>query len=161
MMHGFALIMGSVFGHSWAVKVLKQCQKLVISTKASHKLRHWLRTEMDLLKLSDPVLYKDLTWLVLAATTRFSSTYNCMLSVLRLQQAFNNMLQKHEAELTGSKATAGQKAAVQIIKSKVFWRHLDILTPVAKPFNQACNLPHYHAILLYSRPVWNISDSVS
>jgi len=86
-MHGFALIMGSVFGHSWAVKVLKQCQKLVTSTKASHKLRHWLRTEMDLLKLSDPVLYKDLTWLVLAATTRFSSTYNCMLSVLRLQQA--------------------------------------------------------------------------
>lgn len=157
-MHGFALIMGSVFGHSWAVKVLKQCQKLVTSTKASHKLRHWLRTEMDLLKLSDPVLYKDLTWLVLAATTRFSSTYNCMLSVLRLQQAFNNMLQKHEAELTGSKATAGQKAAVQIIKS---WRDLDILTPVAKPFNQACNLPHYHAILLYSRPVWNISDSVS
>ncbi|KAL0029035.1 hypothetical protein WJX77_001010 [Trebouxia sp. C0004] len=56
MMHGFALIMGSVFGHSWAVNILKQCQKL-----------------------------------------------------------------KHEAELTGSKATAGQTAAVKIIKSKVFW----------------------------------------
>ncbi|KAL0018596.1 hypothetical protein WJX77_004222 [Trebouxia sp. C0004] len=28
MMHGFALIMGSVFGHSWAVNILKQCQKL-------------------------------------------------------------------------------------------------------------------------------------
>ncbi|DBA97102.1 TPA: hypothetical protein ACH3X1_014873 [Trebouxia sp. C0004] len=108
--------------------------------------RHWLRTEMDLLKLSDLVLYKGLTWLVVAATTRFSSTCNCMLSVLRLQQAFNNMLQKHEAELTGSKATAGQTAAVKIIKSKVFWRDLDILAPIAKPFNQACIC---HTIMAY------------
>ncbi|DBA79937.1 TPA: hypothetical protein ACH3X1_008145 [Trebouxia sp. C0004] len=84
-----------------------------------------------------------------------------MLSVLRLQQAFNNMLQKHEAELTGSKATAGQTAAVKIIKSKVFWRDLDILTPIAKPFNQACNLPQNHGISLYVRPVKNMSDSFS
>ena len=38
MMHGFALIMGSVFGHKWAAIVLKQCQKLVTVTKASHLL---------------------------------------------------------------------------------------------------------------------------
>lgn len=135
-MHGFALMMGSVFGHKWAAIVLKQCQKLVTVTKASHKLRFWLRTEMDLLKLSDHVLYKDLTWLVTIATTCFSSTYNCMLSVLRLQQAFQNMLQKHQLELNGRKATAGMTAAV---KSKVFWKDLNILTPIAKPFNQVCN----------------------
>ncbi|KAL0021561.1 hypothetical protein WJX77_008978 [Trebouxia sp. C0004] len=54
------------------------------------------------------------------------------------------MLQKHEAELTGSKATAGQTAAVKIIKSKVFWRDLDILTPIAKPFNQVCQAMQGH-----------------
>ncbi|KAL0028968.1 hypothetical protein WJX77_008882 [Trebouxia sp. C0004] len=51
---------------------------------------------------------------------------------------------KHEAELTGSKATAGQTAAVKIIKSKVFWRDLDILTPIAKPFNQVCQAMQGH-----------------
>ncbi|KAL0017835.1 hypothetical protein WJX77_012559 [Trebouxia sp. C0004] len=64
MMHGFALIMGSVFGHSWAVNILKQCQKLT--------------------------------------------------------------------------------AAVKIIKNKVFWRDLDILTPIAKPFNQVCQAMQGH-----------------
>ncbi|KAL0029448.1 hypothetical protein WJX77_009087 [Trebouxia sp. C0004] len=64
MMHGFALIMGSVFGHSWAVNILKQCQKLT--------------------------------------------------------------------------------AAVKIIKSKFFWRDLDILTPIAKPFNQVCQAMQGH-----------------
>ena len=136
MMHGFALIMGSIFGHSWANKTLKKCQKLVTATKASHKLRKWMRDEMALLKQTNPVKYKDLTWLVVAATTRFSSTYNCMLSVLQLQTAFNNMKDKHEAELTHKNATAGMTAVVQIINSNVFWKELESLTPIAKPFNQ-------------------------
>lgn len=136
MMHGFALIMGSVFGHSWAKKTLKKCQKLVTVVKASHKLSKWMRDEMAMLKQTNPVVYKDLTWLVVAATTRFSSTYNCMLSVLQLQTAFRNMKDKHLAELTHKKATVGMTAAVQIISSNVFWRELESLTPIAKPFNQ-------------------------
>ena len=114
---------------------------------------------MDLLKLSDPVLYKDLTWLVTIATTRFSSTYNCMLSVLRLQQAFQNMLQKHQADLNDRKATAGMTAAVKIIKSKVFWKDLDILTPIAKPFNQVCNTKSLFTSV-HSRPIRNGSESM-
>jgi len=95
-MHGFAHMMGSVFGHKWAAIVLKQCQKLVTVTKASHKLRFWLRTEMDLLKLSDPVLYKDLTWLVTIATTHFVDIQLHAVSV-----ALTAGIPEHVAEASG------------------------------------------------------------
>ncbi|DBA74011.1 TPA: hypothetical protein ACH3X1_010835 [Trebouxia sp. C0004] len=45
MMHGFALIMGSVFGHKSAVHIISKCQKLVTLTKSSYKLKRWVHEE--------------------------------------------------------------------------------------------------------------------
>ncbi|KAL3141789.1 hypothetical protein ABBQ32_004463 [Trebouxia sp. C0010 RCD-2024] len=45
MMHGFALIMGSTFGHKKPLDVIKKCQKLVTATKQSHKVKHWVHEE--------------------------------------------------------------------------------------------------------------------
>jgi len=85
---GDALIMGSVFGHTSAVNIINKCQKLVTWTKSSHKLKHWVHEEYETLKKSSPTedgpQHKKLTWLVQAATTRFSYTYNCMLSVQQM-----------------------------------------------------------------------------
>lgn len=53
MMHGYALVMGSVFGFPWARSILKLCQSLVSSVKSSHKLTNWLRDEIRLLKASN------------------------------------------------------------------------------------------------------------
>ena len=62
-MHGYALVMGSVFGHPWARKILKLCQSLVSAVKSSHKLTNWLTVEFQLLRDND-VQHKHLTWLV-------------------------------------------------------------------------------------------------
>ncbi|DBB00771.1 TPA: hypothetical protein ACH3X1_000703 [Trebouxia sp. C0004] len=62
MMHGYALVMGSVFGHPWARNILKLCQSLVSAVKSSHKLTNWLRVEFQLLRDND-VQHKHLTWL--------------------------------------------------------------------------------------------------
>lgn len=72
MMHGFALIMGSTFGHKKPLDVIKKCQKLVTATKQSHKVKHWVHEEYVHLKQHSPK-HKKMTWLVQAATTRFSS----------------------------------------------------------------------------------------
>ncbi len=138
-MHGFALIMGSVFGHKVAVNVIKKCQKLVTSTKSSNKLKHWVHEEYLTLKKHSPK-HKKLTWLVQAATTRFSSTYNCMLSVQQMEVAFKNVADKHQAEIIKD-GTAPQKAMLEIIRDKRFWRDLESYTPLAEPFNQACLAP--------------------
>ena len=79
--------MGSVFGHTSAVNIIDQCQKLVTSTKSSHKLKHCVHEEYETLKKSGPQ-HKKLTWLVQAVITRFSYTYNCMLSVQQMEVAF-------------------------------------------------------------------------
>lgn len=134
MMHGYALVMGSVFGHPWARNILKLCQSLVSAIKSSHKLTKWLRVEFNLLRGND-VQYKHLTWLVQAATTRFSSMYNCMYSVCAMEVAFKNMVTNHRTELD-KKGTDKQKAAVNVINNRDFWRDLEALTPVARPFNQ-------------------------
>ncbi|KAL0036932.1 hypothetical protein WJX77_005657 [Trebouxia sp. C0004] len=101
-MHGFALIMGSVFGHKSAVHIISKCQKLVTSSESqiesSHKLKHWVHEEYVTVKKSSPQ-HKKLAWLVQAATTRFSSTYNGMLSIQQMEVAFKNMADKDGAEI--------------------------------------------------------------
>lgn len=135
MMHGFALIMGSTFGHKKSLDVIKKCQKLVTATKQSHKVKHWVHEEYVHLKQHSPK-HKKMTWLVQAATTRFSSTYNCMYSVLLMEQAFKNMLEKHKPEMVSRQGTVGQKQVVAIIEDKKFWRDLEVYTPLAEPYNQ-------------------------
>lgn len=90
---------------------------------------------MQLMKASGGE-YVDLIWLVQAAVTRFSSTYNCMLSVLRLETAFKKTVQKHNAALTGKDATEGQKSVVAIINREKFWTDPEVLVPLAKPYDE-------------------------
>lgn len=63
--------------------------------------------------------------------------YNCMYSVFEMEVAFKNMITNHREELQ-KKAIDKQKAAIAVINNRNFWRDLEVLTPVAKPFNQVC-----------------------
>lgn len=146
-MHGFALIMGSVFGHKSAVHIISKCQKLVTSTDSCHELKQWVHEEYVTLKKSSPQ-HKKLTWLVQAATTRFSSTYNCMLSVQQMEVAFKNMADKQGADISKS-GTASQNAVLGIIRDERFWRDLESYTPLAEPFNQACPAPAPQGMTCY------------
>jgi len=151
MMHGYALVMGSVFEHPWARNILKLCQTLVSVVKSSHKLTDWLRVEFQLLRDND-VQHKHLTWLVQAATTRFSSMYICMYSVYAMEVAFKNMVNNHRTELD-KKATDKQKAAVNVINNRDFWRDLEALTPVARPFNQVLPCICCHAVIMSAQSI--------
>ena len=144
MMHEFALIMGSTFAHKVPLGVISKCQKLVTATKQSHKLKHWVHDEYEYLKQHSSE-HKKITWLVQAATTRFSTTYNCMLSVLNLEKGFKSVAAKHKADILKI-GTVGQKQVLTIIEDKKFWRDLETYTPLAEPYNQVCVGPS--AILL-------------
>lgn len=80
--------------------------------------------------------YKHLTWLVQAATTRFTTMYNCMKSVLDLQLALTNVVRQHRVQLTNNAASNQQKALVKQVESSKFWAELTALTPLAEPFNK-------------------------
>ncbi|KAL0036341.1 hypothetical protein WJX77_003254 [Trebouxia sp. C0004] len=107
MMHGFALTMGSVFGHKAQIADLKKA-----------------------------AAYKHLTWLVQAATTRFTSVYNCMRFVLHLETALRNVVSNNRQQLTNRDASERQKALVKVVEDRAFWSDLAVLTPVAEPFNK-------------------------
>lgn len=68
MTHGFAVIMGSVFGHAWTANIIKQCQRLVSCTKQGHEMQAWVHAEYNSMK-AEPE-HKDVTWLVQAAATQ-------------------------------------------------------------------------------------------
>ncbi len=110
-MHGFTLVMASVFGFPWAAAILKSCKKLVRTVNASHNLTNWLRDEIKSLKKLPA--YKHLTWLVQAATTRCTTLYNCIRSVLEFKTAIENVVRAHKAKLTKSDASDAQKALVR------------------------------------------------
>ncbi len=135
-MHGFALVMGSVFGFPWAAAILKSCNKLVRTINASHNLTNWLRDEIKGLK--NLPAYKHLTWLVQAATTRFTTLYKCMRSVLDFKTAIENVVRAHKAKLTKTDASDAQKALVKQVENYKFWAELAVLTPLAEPFNKVC-----------------------
>ena len=130
--------------HTKPLDVIKKCQKLVTTTKESRKMKHWVH-----LREHSPK-HKKMTWLLQAATTRFSSTYNCMYSVLLMKQALKNMLEKRKPETVGRQGrqgTAGQNQVVAIMEDKKFWRDLEIYTPLAEPYNQVYAKPAIKALL--------------
>ncbi|KAL0022371.1 hypothetical protein WJX77_005258 [Trebouxia sp. C0004] len=134
MMHGFALTMGSVFGHKLAIGILKKCKAIVTTVTSGQKLTNWLRAQIADLKKT--AAYKHLAWLVQAATTRFTSVYNCMRSVLHLEIALRNVVSNNRQQLTNRDASERQKALVKVVEDRAFWSDLAVLTPVAKPFNK-------------------------
>ncbi|DBA80534.1 TPA: hypothetical protein ACH3X1_007798 [Trebouxia sp. C0004] len=110
-----------VFGHKSAVHIISKCQKLVTSSESqiesSHKLKHWVHEEYVTVKKSSPQ-HKKLAWLVQAATTRFSSTYNGMLSIQQMEVAFKNMADKDGAEIKRhclSKGCAGDHQRQEVL----------------------------------------------
>ena len=66
-MHGFALTIGSVFGHKWAIGILTKCKAIVTTVTAGQKLTDWLRAQIA--ELRKTAAFKHLAWLVQAATT--------------------------------------------------------------------------------------------
>lgn len=127
MMHGFSLLMVSVFGHSFAASVVKACSKLVAVVRKSQNLGKWLTAEIA----RDPE-YRGPRKLHQAATTRFASMWECMNSVLQLHPFLLQLVSRHRKELT----TAPQKELVQTVTSSTFPEQLEVLTELALPFDQ-------------------------
>lgn len=73
-----------------------------------------------------------------AATTRFTSVYNCMRSVLHLETALRNVVSNNRQQLTNSQASERQTALVKVVEDRAFWSDLAVLTPLAEPFNKVC-----------------------
>lgn len=82
-----------------------------------------------------------MSWLVKAATPRFSTVYNCLLLVLNTEPAFRNLLAAQPEQFDSTEPLLAIKA---ILMNRRFWADLEILTPIAQSFNElsiiSCNL---------------------
>lgn len=130
-MHGFALVMGSVMGHPWAQGIVLKCSQLVTAIKRSRLVNFQLHQEVE--QLRKIPAHARMHWLVKPATTRFSTVSNCLLSVLEMEAAFRNLLST-DPQLFDSSDTL--KAAKAILQDRGFFPDLEILTPIARPFNE-------------------------
>lgn len=126
MMHGLHSLRLSLWSQI-SCEQHQEASEVVTLTKSSHKLKHWVHEEYLQLRKHSPK-HKKLTWLEQAATTRFLSTYNCMLPVQQLEVAFKTMADKHQAKISKD-GTACLKAVLEIVREKRFWRELS-LTPL-------------------------------
>lgn len=126
-MHGFALLCKYVLGHPWALTLLKRCQRIVTAIKQSHKLTAMLAAEM-----ADVASARQLQT---SATTRFSSVYFCMRSVLNLQQQLENMVQHNRRDFPKQRGK-GEDIRVIIGDRRGFWYPLLELVPFTQAFQQ-------------------------
>ncbi len=96
MMHGFALVIGSLLAHSWAASIIKRAQVLVRYFRNSHQQHA---------KLQQLAEQQGITiGLQRANTTRFTSAYLCLDSVRKYEPVFRALLQsevQHAAFFTG------------------------------------------------------------
>jgi hypothetical protein len=85
-MHSLSLLLGSILGHEWSIKLVSECQRIVTYFRSATKPLHMLRNEARLFGVT--------TTLVSSCTTRFTSVHLCMESVMKLEPAFQALLRK-------------------------------------------------------------------
>lgn len=96
-MHAFSLVTGSILGHEWAASVIGDAQRLVTTIRASHEPYRLLQ---DIAKASPAC---KATALQTSNTTRFTSVYQCIQSVLKMEVAFKELYAEHQSILPPAK----------------------------------------------------------
>jgi hypothetical protein len=122
MMHGFALVMGSVMGHPFAASIVKDAQAIVTYFRASHRplaLLYEAASELSIIGALET-----------SNKTRFTSVHRCLASVAKLEPAFKRMLNKHPRLLEGCTVVPG------ILNSRLFWTKLEALCKLLEPFSR-------------------------
>lgn len=76
-MHGFSLTIGSLLNDAWAKGIIAQASAVVRYFRASHLPLHTMRAEAEERGIT--------TTLKPSNATRFTSVYECLLSVLQLK----------------------------------------------------------------------------
>jgi hAT family C-terminal dimerisation region len=122
MMHLFSLVIGSIIGHEWAVKLLERAQRLVTYFRASYNNYHYLLEAREQFNIS--------TRLRTSNTTRFTSVHLCLVSVQKLRMAFTLVLSTRRALITN-------RDVVATIEDHSFWAELDSMCRLLQPFSQA------------------------
>lgn len=95
MMHGFALLVGSILSHAWASGLVARCQRIVTFFRHSNRMRELLSVKAKALQIN--------SGLVSSNTTRFTSVQLMLQSVAKLrsplmQARFQKQIILDEAE---------------------------------------------------------------
>jgi hypothetical protein len=128
MMHGFALLLGSVMGHIWAKSLVAEAQTIISYFRGSNRPYALLQAIAKDQKLSKSAL-------ITSNTTRMTSVEMAVASVLRLQACFAQLLANFagkEGDLFNLKK-APQRAMLAILKSAMFWAKLSFLHTILQP----------------------------
>lgn len=130
-MHGFALAMGSVMGHAWCKDVITAGQRVVTHFRASPNCSALLY------KMAAERSIK--TGLVSSNTTRITSVYLCLLSLLLLERPLIRFVREDEEKDRASRLLAPTKGqdhlVVAVVKQPGFFDKVRPLTDVLAPFN--------------------------
>lgn len=86
-MHAFSTCMGSLLGHQWAQKLIKQVQDLITSIRASHRPKALLEQIAKRMGIN--------RMLITSNKTCFTSVHASIESVLRLQPALQELARQH------------------------------------------------------------------
>ena len=87
-MHGFALLLGSMLGHSWARELVASVQRIVSYVRKSTFI---------LGRLSDIAKQFNIsTTLVTSNKTRFTSVYLCLMAFVKLESALKALVAQHK-----------------------------------------------------------------
>eukprot|EP01040_Poterioochromonas_malhamensis_P000052 gene52-56_t len=119
-MHAFGVTMGSVMGHPSIKAVITLCQKIVTFVRASHLT---LANLTKRAKESKPPIN---TGLKSSNTTRLTSTFLCISSVLEHKRVLISML--HAQEIPSPVVS-------KIIMDGAFWTRLSDIYHLLKPFS--------------------------
>lgn len=126
MLHGFNLVVKSLFGHPFAVDVLKKCSRLINVVLGSQQLKALLWEAEKAANIS--------RGLEAAGTTRFSSHYNSMHTCLEHENVLRQLKERHGNMFPPP--GQGKLDARDIISSREFWRALELLTPLMEAFQK-------------------------
>jgi hypothetical protein len=119
-MHAFALAMGSCAGHVWAKVVIANAQKVVTYMRAA------TQAYSKVLELAINMGIKAAR-LKTSSSTRFSSIYDCLQSVARMQLPLQALVQQHASVIKSAEV-------LSLLKEPTFWTNVQSLSNLLAPF---------------------------
>ncbi len=117
-MHAFSTCMGSLLGHQWAQKLIKQVQDLITSIRASHRPKALLEQIAKRMGIN--------RMLITSNKTCFTSVHASIESVLRLQPALQELARQHPDCLS--------KQLFDCISDDMFFIMIKQLCKILEPF---------------------------
>lgn len=120
-MHAFALLLGSLLSHSWAVDLVSKAQKIVTYINASHR-------PLALFREAQAQLGGKQLSLASSGNTRLTSVQLCESSVLHNQPTFTKLL-----SMPDSIDAITNRAVKQLLQDLHFFGDLGCLDAVLEP----------------------------